>query len=222
VKTSLEERADSRYAAGDYEGAATDYAALSALEPANTSYRARWVSSLYDASDYSATVTVATEQIRLLGEAPAGVGLRDWYLAEALASRGASRWFLDDKVGADADYVAALEVVPDHPRALTYRADLLLEQGDLDGADRFIRRAWEAGVALCSVFAQRLRGDIAAARGEIDEARRYWDAAARMGSEEALERLAGAYVPEAADGARSSATVGHESRSRTSDAIRSS
>jgi tetratricopeptide (TPR) repeat protein len=64
----------------------------------------------------------------------------------------------------------ALAVDPMVPNVMRWRGLVALRYGDLDGAEQFLKRAQAAGLKI----AGRELAEIAARRGQFDEARRLW------------------------------------------------
>jgi TolB-like protein/Tfp pilus assembly protein PilF len=85
----------------------------------------------------------------------------------------------------------ALAIDPMVPNVMRWRGVLYLRDGDIDGAEQFLKRAQSAGLQL----AGRELGEIAFRRGDVALARRSWQAGSRAildelpaGSNEAMAR----------------------------------
>ncbi len=64
-----------------------------------------------------------------------------WFPAESLSQLGTSQIYDDDLDNAEANFVAALELDPEHYRAMTNLGNVLLEQGRVDEAIELYQRA---------------------------------------------------------------------------------
>lgn len=64
-----------------------------------------------------------------------------WFPAESLTQLGTSQIYDDDLEGAEASFMAAIELDPEHYRAITNLGNVLLEQGRVDEAIELYQRA---------------------------------------------------------------------------------
>jgi tetratricopeptide (TPR) repeat protein len=95
--------------------------------------------------------------------------------ADTQARRGAAHRAAGDVTAALRDFEAALHVNGDQPDALEGRAAILLASGQLDAAEPLVDRLIASGRALAT--AHRMKGDIAALRGDHAAAIAGYDAA---------------------------------------------
>ena len=171
---ALRDRADQRFLARLFDEASEDYEALSALEPNDASHPARRIECLLRAKRYPAVLEAASAQADRLESAPAEE-LHDLRLGAAFRYRGEAKYWLGDKAGAEADYRRAIGANPGSAQARADLAEVLLERGEIDAAEECAEQAQELG--MTGGLAQLVLGDVHSARGDLTEARRWWQAA---------------------------------------------
>jgi len=161
----LEGRA--RYEAGDFRGAATSFLQAVGLRP--TSSAAHYnLAKAYEAGGESAALVIyeleraaagepaLAEALPALGvayfrerrfkdaEGVFGRALAQELTAENLSNLGAARYKLDQKEKAKAAFEEALELDPDRPECFWYLAKIATQEGDVEAAKRYWRKAIEA------------------------------------------------------------------------------
>lgn len=100
-----------------------------------------------------------------------------WFKAEALTLQGTAQIYLGEIATAQASFLDAIEIDPDHYRALTNLGNLALEEGDVDEAIARYQRAIEINDEFANAHhnlgvALRRKGHVAKSVRELRRAQR--------------------------------------------------